>query len=801
MRFSAACVAMAVLSGLVAPVLGDNYLHYPPGSNNRNREQSQNRDNANRLFDSQNNGAGGYGWAGEPGESTPAGTSGPLDTFYVGERVWLEWTNQHGCGPHSNTYCDIIVQYMCDAENPQIRDGYPTGDMANFDDTYPEYQYRQFQFNNDRDGTQRIRYATKNDNDGRTDTKTNSRNSENTATVLADCGLTNGDFTDPLDALHQYFYSATPAMVEECRNTVSNECTLVRCGIEYGVHESYEHYFRCSHTQRNLGLWWADRSRRDYAAVYTRQNNNGNRHAFECPEERDYYPYWRGSPWRDIVIMPGHIEECDYYVKESQNVKSRYRCSCDENGDDFSEASKECRLRMAQKLRGTNQGTNYDGAYVMPITKEECTAIEGFWLPEESFGLDEPDCMVHPLSRDNHLGNAFFVDVNGKAEDIDDQGPPATAGYWWEVPEDMADKNCILRIRYNITTGDVPHKAHIPIKGKEDEAFIWDKSKNCKGGEPNCPVYQDPYVRVDDSLPRISVALNTNQIGRVFQDRSHIFQVKSRNKADKKCRSGKLWSLSCRGRRGNIVQAYPSVEYDFTPNPLYVGQDECIHIHFSNKMFNQNNGRNNAAGFRYSDAQNILQLQDLLGNIPVKLSDSTLFPELKDAQMAAFGSRDPHADLGEELMFEDMPQELQNAITNNNIGQIKAALSNNPSIMEQYKCLDLSRASNDAAEEFPYWNCGKLNQRPAVFEMFLKVDNHKTGEYYYASTRNNNFSNRSQKGQIVVNSNFKAVLGVVAGGFGVLALGAIGFFGASHYASKHPDSGIANFFDNFGRRD
>ena len=75
---------------------------------------------------------------------------------------------------------------------------------------------------------------------------------------------------------------------------------------DYGRHESWEFYYNCSHRIRNRGLFFGtlpnnieDRQEenRDYA-VYTRQDNNGpnddgnGRYGFECPEERDYYPYW-----------------------------------------------------------------------------------------------------------------------------------------------------------------------------------------------------------------------------------------------------------------------------------------------------------------------------------------------------------------------------------------------------------------------------------------------------------------------------------------------------------------------------
>ena len=50
-------------------------------------------------------------------------------------------------------------------------------------------------------------------------------------------------------------------------------------------------------------MFTADQNLKGNSAIYTRQNANGKRRGFEVPEERDYYPYWGPTPWKDIAIM------------------------------------------------------------------------------------------------------------------------------------------------------------------------------------------------------------------------------------------------------------------------------------------------------------------------------------------------------------------------------------------------------------------------------------------------------------------------------------------------------------------
>ena len=77
-------------------------------------------------------------------------------------------------------------------------------------------------------------------------------------------------------------------------------------GPEYGQHESYDYWMKCKTRERNKGLFTADKlqnTQNQQTSIFTRQGDNGERYGFECPEERDYYPYWHPTPWRDAIVL------------------------------------------------------------------------------------------------------------------------------------------------------------------------------------------------------------------------------------------------------------------------------------------------------------------------------------------------------------------------------------------------------------------------------------------------------------------------------------------------------------------
>jgi hypothetical protein len=125
-----------VVATLTTLVLSDFYMHSPRGSNDRLNEQSADRDNGDRLFDSQNNNKGGYNVCDRtntPFDATTPTLPTPTDIYNSEDRasqaqypfvflessiVPVEWTNQHGCGGNllddpNKLNCNIVIQYTC----------------------------------------------------------------------------------------------------------------------------------------------------------------------------------------------------------------------------------------------------------------------------------------------------------------------------------------------------------------------------------------------------------------------------------------------------------------------------------------------------------------------------------------------------------------------------------------------------------------------------------------------------------------------------------------------------------------
>lgn len=634
----------------------------PRGSNNRLNEKSANRNNGNRLFDSQNNNRGGYNkgdFATQAfngnGQSTKvfAGeyADGQYSEVYLeGSTIPVEWTAQHGCGgnekddPHKLN-CNMVIQYTCNSND-------------------------------------KVDYAEK--------------------VILMDGRNTNTP--DDPNNLGDV----------DAKNAQNN-------GNGRGRHEHEGWYYQCENRKRATGLFTADQKLKGDTSKYTRQNPNGNRRGLECPEERDYYPYWHPTPWVDVAYLTDTPEDCNKNEAEgylgvvdySQNVAMKYKCV--KNTNDNNEMKKIMNI----------------------LTKTACEAEGGAWKGY-THGVDAPICRQGEWSRVNHLGN-------GK------NGQPLT--FNWTLPamnklgnavaiKDNVAK-CVLRLRYNISTDDYDTR-------RTNSSF------NDKPGKPS-PVTQNPTVDVGlNNLQGLRLAINTAQFGRTFQDRSHSFYVKKRPSVPGATAfsTAKIRNLNVRGKRGNIVQTFPSVEYDFTPNYMHTSKNEYIHLQWTGS--NTHNNGNPAGDGQAGDAGEGTGGTDRQNMVPL-VSRGTNYPlpyGAGDAKVADLSGGDKGANLFNN--FDCWAPKTQST---------KSRGEYNADYMKETEYVKLT-AENCAtwlatggyikkeAEIDQLTGNNKLNptldNAPASLHGGLLLKAKKDGEYHYMNTRNNNFSNRSQKGTIMV---------------------------------------------------
>jgi plastocyanin len=268
---------------------------------------------------------------------------------------------------------------------------------------------------------------------------------------------------------------------------------------------------------------------------------------------------------------------------------------------------------------------------------------------------------------------------------------------------------CVLRLRYNISTDDYnPWSINSTANNDPQRGIV-------------SPVQENPYVDVGADLQGLRLAINTAQFGRTFQDRSHVFYIRPRP-ATGVAATARIVNLGVRGKRGNIVQTYPAVEYDFAPNRLHIAPTDLVHVQWTGS--NTHNNGNPAGDGQAGDAgegkggtdrHNMVQMLSLDDNYPLPLDK---FPD----NMWSASRSECYDGNGVAVSSLDCAVIMATSGYYRTAAAAQAATTNFDPLL------------NDAPPSL-------------IGGMLLKFN---AGTYHYMCTRNNNFSNRSQKGTLIV---------------------------------------------------
>jgi len=584
--------------------------------------------------------------------------------------------------------------------------------------------------------------------------------------------------------------------------------------VRYGRHESYEFYQRCKQTERNKGLFTANQNLKGNSAKYTRQNPNGNRHGYECPEERAYYPYWRPSQWKDLAYITNDIERCNRVTAESQNVKSKWYCTLPpefyadpENkleGNQLYPINKEdCEAWTVQGYPETTT-TNEDGQ-----EQTVKTDYTGQWTELPAWGIDKPACVQTEQTRANHLGL-----IGGRTQYT----------YQWTVPKDVDASACTLRIRYNITTNEygaweapasvnaganetqsykqsesdngsprVPNPGNNPAnldmwskfnieeaevkkkvttrEGVEKLVFYNNQNEEAKDGREYV-FKNNPQVELIkpsgdlENFPggfrfKLQLAVNTAQYSRTFQDRAHAFRMRPRPADIEDDAEIRLVTVS--GKRGNIVQTFPAHEYFFIPEVASIQKGNYLHFSWTGSNTNPNN--NDGQGKQGTDRSNIVPTRiprysrkgfdDVPGYSDFKWDEDyegpNGEPQQRDGETSDPGTSYPaYINKPQGYDIPEAEYEFQPPY-----GEGLTTLRDNylPGSLGGLSPSALAKlATGRYAEYDDFGNMEELDDASTSVNMpLLKVT--ELGCWNYMSTRNHNFSNRDQKGKICVTDN------------------------------------------------
>jgi len=630
------------------------------------------------------------------------------EPFLEASIMKVTWTAQHGCGNEKNN-CNMVFEYTCDS-HPQDDDVLSNSYTANPQVT----QSAATQENIDYKLMTGLRVQLKN-------------------------GLNTNTPNDP-------------NQITDVPNTKDNNDNNNNARSE-----SEEWYVFAKKRDRNQGLFTADQNLQGNDMTKTRQNPGGTRRGLEVPEERDYFPHWLPTIWRPLFIMHNDVAECQRHMaSNSSAVETKSMCVPHKRQVTGNDGA------GFENIQVEGKNNNELNAIVNSKTQQECEGNDGYWYTHRYDTMPAPQCVQAEWSQVNNLGNIDGTAQGGLPQNID-----------WTMPtfEEMANTGCWkyqsatgqqyirfqTRLRYNMTTMDYsPYETTAACN-------------NAKNDLIQSPVTQNPTVDIGVEMQGLRLALNTAQTGRTFQDRSHVMRLLKRPQAGSvttavagsditnnfnaqalatnygnagvqegtAAMEPKIWNLNVQGKRGNIVQTFPAVEYDFWPKTLNVEVGDCIAFQWtgSNTHNNGNPAGDGQAGDAGegrggSDRSNIIQIMDKNSTYPAPLDKAVVtdFFENSKCYQTYTGNAVSSGQTGgtaeQNLQAKDCQIYLMSAgyfTGYDDVGdgnELDVLLNNTPASMRGLTVCP---------------------QTPGVYDL--------------TCTRNNNFSNRDQKLTITVTNN------------------------------------------------
>lgn len=733
----------------VGLVYGDVYMHSPRGANDRNCERNVNRNNGNLLYDTQNNAKGGYACPRAVASSAatfPAKGLTPKLVFQEGSKLEVEWTAQHGSGnAESDEKQKATALNIADAQNVHSELVVQLGCASTLD---PAGVYGKMYT-----GQAGLEYL-----------------------AVPREGIPNTDN----DAATNRAGTADPGVAQGA---------AAGTNLRFGIHETPAWYNECNRVERNKGLFTADQNVNRRSAIGTRQNPNGGRRGLECPEERDYYPYWRPSPFLDVAYLVDDKARCGSGITPCGGTNAP--CGVVNGGTndvpltgDWVGNSAGYSATQTPGAGAVAHGlctvTTADGNNIVPKTapardaannnaqrnaynqrrwpnsEAACTAIGATWtknmftsmftmaatsaqwtatpaLAVQAAASMGAECKVIDASRSNHLGNSNTDDTASRYTMTIPTVNPATL----EAQSTTTGEPCFLRLRYNMSSSDYARDANAALNGN------------------NSPIQQDPLVKVGPGASDVvQLALNTNQVARTFQDRSYVFYIKPKTAPQ----GIEVINVNVRGKRGNIVQTYPAVEYDMIPNKIKVDPQTELDIQWVGSDYNPRRGCNDGEGGPYrgdnnvanglnantqgsnqnsrTDRMTLLGVRDPQKNYPNTGPADTTTPSMMAgpnelftvAQAKRFAYADAHAHFAQ--LAEVTGQATLNCLTATEINAI----------------------NNENRQENHPRNCAEGNALLPYFQTeTIKFTSAQENQNFMAySPRNNNFSNRDSKFIVMV---------------------------------------------------